>query len=215
MKKIGIGKIICLARTYKKHADEMKSFVPKSPLLFLKPASAVIFSGEAIRIPDQSSCLHHEVELGVVIGKKGKNVTVDSALDVVLGYVVGLDITARDIQAEAKKRGWPWGIAKGFDTFAPISKVVSKKRIMDPNYVMISLTVNDQIRQKENTKNLHWSVEKIISFVSSIMTLDVGDVILTGTPERVNSIQPGDRLRGVLSDKVELCSIEVTVKNNV
>ncbi|MFO8077773.1 MAG: fumarylacetoacetate hydrolase family protein [Thermoplasmatota archaeon] len=212
MKKIGVGKIICLARTYKKHADEMKSSLPKSPLLFLKPASAIIFSGEAIRIPDRSTCLHHEVELGIVIGEKSKNITVNSALDIVLGYAVGLDITARDIQAEAKKRGWPWGIAKGFDTFAPLSEVVLKERISNPNNVMISLTVNDELRQRGNTKNLHWSVEKIISFVSSIMTLEKGDVILTGTPEGVNSIRPGDRLRGVLSEENELCSIEVFVE---
>lgn len=212
MKKIGVGKIICLARTYKKHADEMKSSLPKSPLLFLKPASAIIFSGEAIRIPDRSTCLHHEVELGIVIGEKSKNITVNSALDIVLGYAVGLDITARDIQAEAKKRGWPWGIAKGFDTFAPLSEVVLKERISNPNSVMISLTVNDELRQRGNTKNLHWSVEKIISFVSSIMTLEKGDVILTGTPEGVNSIRPGDRLRGVLSEENELCSIEVFVE---
>ncbi len=210
--KIGIGKIICLAKTYKKHADEMKSSLPKSPLLFLKPASAIIFSGEAIRIPDQSTCLHHEVELGIVIGRKSKNITVDSALDIVLGYAVGLDITARDIQAEAKRRGWPWGIAKGFDTFAPLSEVVLKERIRNANKVMISLTVNDELRQRENTKNLHWSVEKIISFVSSIMTLEKGDVILTGTPEGVNSIQPGDRLRAVLSEGKKLCSIAVSVE---
>lgn len=214
IKKLAIGKIICLARTYKKHANEMNSSIPESPLLFLKPASAVIFSKESIIVPDQSSCLHHEVELGVVIGKEGKNINVDDALDVVFGYLVGLDITARDIQAEAKKNGWPWGIAKGFDTFAPLSEVVSKKRVNDPNDLMISLFVNDEIRQRENTVNLHWSVEEIISFVSSIMTLNEGDVILTGTPEGVNRIKNEDRLRGVLSKDSELCSLEVTVKKN-
>jgi len=123
-KDLDIGKLVCLARTYKKHAEEMKSKVPDDPLLFLKPASSIVFNGGSIVIPKMSSCLHHEVELGVVIGKKCKNVSKENALDYVSGYCVCLDITARDIQSVAKKNGWPWSIAKGFDTFAPISDVV-------------------------------------------------------------------------------------------
>jgi len=125
-KKVSIGKIICLARTYQKHAQEMNTSVTEYPLLFLKPESSVIFNNESIIIPKMSSCLHHEVELGVVIGKEGKHITQNSAMNHVLGYVIALDITARDIQSVAKKNGWPWSIAKGFDTFAPISDVVLK-----------------------------------------------------------------------------------------
>ncbi len=144
MRDINIGKIVCLARTYKKHAEEMKSELPENPLLFLKPASSVIFNGETIVKPKMSNCLHHEVELGIVMGKKCKNISKNDALDYVLGYCLCLDITARDIQSEYKKKGWPWGISKCFDTFAPISNVVLKEEVPHPNNQDIILKVNDK-----------------------------------------------------------------------
>lgn len=208
-KKITIGKLVCLARSYRKHAEEMRSSVTEDPLLFLKPASSVIFSGQSIIIPKMSKCLHHEVELGVVIGKKCKNVSQKDALDYVLGYCVALDITARDIQDEAKKHGWPWTIAKGFDTFAPISDVVLKKEIPDPNNIDLSLKVNGEIRQNSNTKNMVYSVERIIEFVSKIMTLEEGDLILTGTPKGVGEIVAGDTLEARLGN---LCFLKVDVR---
>lgn len=203
-----IGKLICLARTYEKHAKEMKSKVPEDPLLFLKPASSVIFDEDSIIFPKISQCLHHEVELGVVIGKKCKDILSKNSLDYVLGYCVTLDITARDIQSIAKKNGWPWGIAKGFDTFAPISKVVLKEKVADPNNLNLSLKVNGKIKQSSNTKNMIFSVEKIIEYVSNIMTLELGDLIMTGTPEGVGEIKKGDVLEASLSN---LCSLKVDV----
>jgi len=208
-KKITVGKIICLARTYKKHADEMKTTVTEDPLLFLKPASAVIFNGESIILPKMSNCLHHEVELGVVIGKKCKNATQKNAMNYILGYLIALDITARDIQSKAKKMGWPWSIAKGFDTFAPISDLVLKQKIPNPNNLDIWLKVNGEIKQKTNTKNMIFTVEKIIEFISQIMTLEKGDLIMTGTPEGVDEISKGD----ILEAKLEgFCSLKVKVK---
>jgi 2-keto-4-pentenoate hydratase/2-oxohepta-3-ene-1,7-dioic acid hydratase in catechol pathway len=208
-KKITVGKIVCLARTYKKHADEMKTTVTEDPLLFLKPSSAVIFNGGSIILPKMSNCLHHEVELGVVIGKKCKNATQKNAMDYILGYLVALDITARDIQSKAKKMGWPWGIAKGFDTFAPISDLVLKQKIPNPNNLDIWLKVNGEIKQKTNTKNMIFTVEKIIEFISQIMTLEKGDLIMTGTPEGVDEISKGD----ILEAKLEgFCSLKVKVK---
>jgi len=208
-KKILIGKIVCLARTYKKHAKEMKSEVPKDPLLFLKPASSVIFNEESIIFPEKSNCLHHEVELGVIIGKKCRNVKSKDALNYVLGYCLTLDITARDIQSAAKKNGWPWGIAKGFDTFAPISKVVLKKEVKNPNNLDLWLKVNGKLRQKSNTKNMVFSVEKIIEFISNVMTLEPGDLIMTGTPEGVDEIKKGDVLEASLGN---ICSLKVNVE---
>lgn len=206
---ISVGKLVCLARTYKKHADEMKTGIPAEPLLFLKPSSSVIFDGESIVYPSMSKCLHHEVELGVVIGKKCKNVSKNNALDYVLGYCVCLDITARDIQSVAKRNGWPWGISKGFDTFAPVSNVVLKEKIVDPNNLDILLKVNGEIKQKSNTRNMVFSVEEIIEFISSIMTLEPGDLIMTGTPEGVGEIQRGDVLEAKLSD---MCFLKVDVR---
>ena len=158
---VKIGKIVCLARTYKKHAEEMNTIVTKNPLLFLKPSTSVIFNEDSIIIPSRSNCLHHEVELGVVINNKCRNVDKKYALDYVLGYVVALDITARDIQSEAKKNGWPWAIAKGFDTFTPISKIVLKNEINNPNNLNLSLNLNNKIIQKSNTKYMIYSVENV------------------------------------------------------
>ena len=208
-KKVAIGKLVCLARTYRKHAEEMHTSVTEDPLLFLKPASSVIFNGDSIIIPKISKCLHHEVELGVVIGKKCRNVSQKEALDYVLGYCIALDITARDIQDEAKKRGWPWSIAKGFDTFAPISDVVLNDKIPDPNNLDLSLKVNGEIKQKSNTKYMIYSVERIIEFISETMTLEKGDLIMTGTPEGVGEIAAGDKLEAKLGD---FCSLKVDVR---
>jgi len=206
--KVPIGKLVCLARTYKKHAQEMNTETTKNPLLFLKPASSVIFNDESIVIPKMSNCLHHEVELGVVIGKKCKNISQKKALDYVLGYLLALDITARDIQSEAKKNGLPWSIAKGFDTFAPISEVFLKENVSNPNNLDLSLNINGEVRQSSNTKNMIYSVERIIEFISEVMTLERGDLILTGTPEGVGRIAEGDIIEAKLGD---FCSLRVNV----
>lgn len=199
-----VGKVICLARTYKKHAEEMKSPPPPNPVLFLKPASSIIFSGDTIQYPVQSNCVHHEVEVGIVIGKKAKSISIEDSLTVVCGYVVGLDITARDIQSEAKKNGWPWSIAKGFDTFAPISDVVSCKDVKDPNNFSFRLSVNSTVRQQGNTRDLIWDIETLISYISKIMTLQPGDLILTGTPEGVSEIKRGDQITAELDGFISL-----------
>jgi len=207
--KIKIGKIVCLARTYKKHADEMGSEMPEEPILFLKPASSVIFDSQSIVIPNRTKEVHHEIELGVVIGKKGKNIPEEKARDYILGYLLALDITARDIQQKAKSEGLPWTIAKGFDTFCPISNAVPKEKVSDANKLPLILKVNGVTRQFSNTGNMRYPVEKIVSFVSEIMTLERGDLILTGTPEGVGPINPGDTVEAELGD---ICSLKVYVR---
>jgi len=213
-RRIRVGSIICLAQTYEKHADEMHSTLPSEPVLFLKPASAVIHSGDAICIPAKSSCVHHEIELGVVIGKTAKKIDATQALDCVHGYLVCLDVTARDLQAEAKKTGHPWAIPKGFDTFAPISQIRKKQDIKDPNDLILELRCNRSVRQRASTTQLHWSVEQIISFISGIMTLQKGDIIFTGTPEGVGEIKRNDRIDARLYQHDELlCTLSVNVKD--
>ncbi|RLF46210.1 MAG: fumarylacetoacetate hydrolase family protein [Thermoplasmata archaeon] len=206
--RVKIGKIVCLARTYKKHAEEMKSKMPEEPILFLKPATSVIFDRQSIIIPERTKEVHHEVELGVVIGKKGKNILEEKAGDYILGYLLALDITARDIQQKAKLEGLPWTIAKGFDTFCPISNAVPKEMVSDANNLSLNLKVNGRIRQSSNTRNMIYPVEKIVSFVSKIMTLERGDLILTGTPEGVGPINSGDVIEAELGD---ICSLKVDV----
>ena len=209
-KRVRIGKIICLARTYREHAREMNTIVTEDPLLFLKPASSVIFNHQTIVIPHMSKCLHHEVELGVIIGKNGKHINEEKAFQHVLGYLVALDITARDIQSIAKKNGWPWGIAKGFDTFTPISDAVLKEKVRDPQNLDLELKIKGIKKQMANTNQMIYSIERIISFISEIMTLELGDLILTGTPEGVGEIKEGDILEARLGS---LCSLTVDVKN--
>jgi 2-keto-4-pentenoate hydratase/2-oxohepta-3-ene-1,7-dioic acid hydratase in catechol pathway len=144
--------------------------------------------------------LHHEVELGIVIGKKCKSIKKNKALDYVLGYLLALDITARDIQDAAKKNGLPWSIAKGFDTFAPISDIVLKEIVKNPQNLDISLKVNGQLKQKSNTSFMIFSIEEIVEFISEIMTLEPGDLILTGTPEGVGEIKSGDIIEANLEN---------------
>jgi 2-keto-4-pentenoate hydratase/2-oxohepta-3-ene-1,7-dioic acid hydratase in catechol pathway len=208
-KKMVIGKLVCLARTYYKHAKEMNTIVSERPILFLKPSSSVIFNNESIVIPSISKSVHHEVELCVVIGEKCCKVKRIDAIDYILGYCLGLDITARDIQSVAKKNGLPWSIAKGFDTFAPISSVVLKEKINDPHNLDIWLKVNGKLRQVSNTKYLIYTIDEIIEFVSSIMTLQPGDMIMTGTPEGVAEIKRGDKIEAKLGN---ICSLNVFVK---
>ncbi len=126
-----IGNIYCIGRNYVEHAHELKNEVPDEPLVFLKPSSAIMFDGDQIRIPSQSNNVHHEVELVVAIGNGGKNIPKQKALEHVAGYAVGIDVTARDIQQAAKEKSHPWTVAKGFDTFAPLSSFVNKDCLND------------------------------------------------------------------------------------
>lgn len=203
------GKIICLGRNYANHAREMKSQVPEEPIIFLKPPSSLIGPDEYIILPKKSKNVHHEVELAVIIGKGGKNIEVKDAMSHVLGYTILLDITARDLQDEAKKRGLPWTLAKGFDTFAPIGPRVMPAGEMDPHNLEIGLKVNGEIRQKGNTRDMIFRVPEIISYISQIMTLEPGDIIATGTPAGVGKIEDGDEIEawiegiGVLRERVK------------
>jgi acylpyruvate hydrolase len=208
-KKLGIGKIMCLARTYQEHAQEMHASVSDNPVMFLKPDTAVIYTHGTVRIPSMSQCLHHEVELGIVIGKQGKHIPEERAMEHVLGYLVGLDITARDLQAVAKKNGWPWGIPKGFDTFAPLSDVVLKQHVPNPQDLELELKVNGVVKQKATPGHMIYPLERIIAFLSEVMTLEPGDLILTGTPAGVGEIKEGDVLEARLGT---VCFLTVDVQ---
>jgi acylpyruvate hydrolase len=211
--ELEIGKIICLAQTYQKHAEEMESNPHKEPILFLKPKSSIIFNNDTIILPPQSQSIHHEIELGIVIGKKGSNISESKAIDHIYGYLLALDLTARDIQSEAKKHGWPWSIPKGFDTFCPISEVIKKSVFPDPTSVELKLLVNGELRQHGTTKDLIFTLPFIISFISKIMTLEKGDLILTGTPEGVNEIKDGDVLKASINNILKLEHTVKRIKN--
>ncbi len=209
-------KIICLLRSYAAHAREMNNKVPEKPRFFLKPPSSLLESGGMVIIPTGSTTVHHEVELVVVIGKKGKEIRYEDAKDHILGFMVGLDITARDIQLEAKKEGLPWTEAKGYDTFAPVGNEIMDAHYHDWRSRSIWLDVNGKRRQESNTDLLLWPVERIISDLSHIMTLEEGDMIMTGTPSGVGPLVPGDIVKagiegiGTLEIKVATRKVEGT-----
>ena len=188
------GKLLCIGRNYAKHAKELGNEVPDFPMVFLKPASALITSGQDIIIPKMSSDVHHEVELVCLIGKKGKNISLAEALSFVAGYAVGLDMTARDIQSQAKAKGHPWSVAKGFDTFAPLGQFLSSEKIGHPESWDVELQINGEVRQAGNTRDMVFSIAELVSWCSSIFTLEPGDLLFTGTPEGVGPIREGDSL---------------------
>lgn len=189
-----VGKILCLGRNYIAHAREMKADLPSTPVVFLKPATALIHTGEKIVIPPLSHELHYEAEMVVVMGNDGKDIPEARALSHVYGYAVGLDMTLRDLQSEAKKNGLPWSVAKGFDTSAPVSEVVTRDRINDPHSLQLTLQVNGRTRQNASTGDMIFRIEKVIAFLSRIFTLERGDLIFTGTPEGVGEVKSGDTL---------------------
>ncbi len=176
----------------------MGAELPATPVVFLKPASAMIRDGEEIVIPSISRQVHHEVELIVAIGKGGKFIRRGDAFGCVLGYGVGLDMTLRDIQTEAKKQGLPWTVAKGFDTSAPVSEIIPAGEIADPHAVTICCRVNGAVRQQTSTGKMLFRIDQIIEYLSSIFTLEAGDLIFTGTPEGVGEVKPGDLVEAEL-----------------
>lgn len=182
------SKIICVGRNYVEHARELGNEVPKVPLIFLKPPSALIADGETILLPPQSAQVEHEAELVVVIGKRGRNVTAEQAKKYIFGYTIGNDVTARDLQ----KIDGQWTRAKGFDTFCPFGPWIDTD--FDPADAVITCRVNGQMRQMASTRDMVFSVGVLIAYISSIMTLEPGDLIFTGTPSGVGELQNGDRV---------------------
>lgn len=191
-----VHRIYCVGRNYVEHAREMGSDPARDPpVFFAKPADAVVPSGESIAYPPATSNLHHEIELVVAIGRAGRDIPPERALEHVFGYAVGNDLTRRDLQNAAKRQGAPWDAAKGFDASAPIGALrpasaghISRGRIW--------LSVNGQLRQEADVSAMIWSVPEIIAQLSKLFELLPGDLIYTGTPAGVGPLQPGDQVEG-------------------
>ncbi len=193
-RELTVGKIVCVGQNYAKHIEEMKGTRPEKPVLFFKPSTAIVHPGEAIRLPAFSSDVHHEVELVVVVGETMRHVPADRALTHVAGYAVGLDLTARDLQWAAKKRGGPWAVAKGFDGSAPLSEAVPADEVGDASDLAIELRVNGEIRQSGRTSEMLFKIPELLAYASDIFTLEPGDLLFTGTPSGVSPLHPGDVL---------------------
>ena len=197
------SKIICVGRNYVEHAKELGNEVPKVPLLFMKPPSSIIASGEAIILPPQSAQVEHEAELVVVIGKRGRHVAAGSARKHILGYTVGNDVTARDLQ----KTDGQWTRAKGFDTFCPFGPWIDTE--FDPSDALVTCRVNGQMRQMASTRDMIFNISVLIAYISSVMTLEPGDLIFTGTPAGVGELKEGDEVTveieglGMIKNKVK------------
>jgi 2-keto-4-pentenoate hydratase/2-oxohepta-3-ene-1,7-dioic acid hydratase in catechol pathway len=209
--ELNVGTIFCIGRNYAKHAKELNNAVPDEPVVFLKPESAIAYDKSAIVLPQRSKEIHHEVELVIAIGRQGKNIPPAQALQYIAGYGIGIDVTARDIQQKAKDNAHPWSVAKGFDTFAPISTFVTANRVQDPQDLELKLTVNDEVRQHGFTKDMLFPVADLISYLSGIFTLQPGDLIFTGTPEGVSPIADGDHIKAELADPE--ITLEVKARN--
>jgi 2-keto-4-pentenoate hydratase/2-oxohepta-3-ene-1,7-dioic acid hydratase in catechol pathway len=182
------SKIICVGRNYIEHARELGNDVPKVPLIFLKPPSSIINPGEPIILPPQSQQVEHEAELVAVIAKRGRNITAEQAREYVLGYTIGNDVTARDLQ----KSDGQWTRAKGFDTFCAFGPWIETD--LDVSDALITCKVSGQPRQMASTRDMVFSVGTLIAFISSVMTLEPGDILFTGTPAGVGPLRPGDEV---------------------
>ncbi|CCM02145.1 uncharacterized protein FIBRA_04222 [Fibroporia radiculosa] len=209
-------KIVAIGRNYAEHIKELSNDAPKEPMFFLKPTTSYLPSGGNVQIP-RGVTAHYEgpsalslvspskptclaVELGLVIGKTSRDVSQAAADAHIAGYALAVDMTARNMQDEVKKRRHPWTAVKGFDTFTPISSYIPKSAVADPDNLTLTLKVNGVTKQDGNTNQMIFKIPRLIEHVSSIMTLEEGDLVLTGTPSGVGAIVPGDRVECTLTD---------------
>ena len=207
-KKYTVGKIVCVGRNYVEHAKELGNEVPEKPIIFLKPSSALILSGDEIIYPPFSSEMHHEVELVLLIGRRVKNANLQEAEDAIAGYGIGLDMTLRDIQNELKKKGHPWTIAKCFDTSAVVSDFILKENYKLTLNEEISLKINGEVKQKDKLNKMIFNPAQLVEYISSLMTLEEGDLVFTGTPKGVGKVNAGDYLNAEIGEIARLeCSI--------
>ncbi len=194
-----IGKIVCVGRNYLEHINELGNQLPSEPVIFMKPASSVIKNGETVFIPSFSNDCHYEAELAVLIGTDCKNISEADALSHIAGYGVAIDMTLRDVQDGQKKKGLPWDVAKGFDTACPLSDFVSVASVQNPQELTVQFFLNGEERQNCSTGYMIFSVAKLISYISTIFTLEEGDIILTGTPSGVGKVVPGDQMEAIVT----------------
>lgn len=201
------GKVVCVGKNYPEHIKEMGGKAddrPKAPTIFLKPSTSVLSGEEAVFVPLELGLLHHEVELCFVVGKDCKDVPVEETASFIAGYGVGIDFTLRDVQAAAKKAGGPWALAKGFDNAAAFGDFVPTDAVADPCALAITLSIDGKVRQEGNTREMIFSPAAILSYVSGFMTLEEGDVVMTGTPAGVGEVKHGDVIEARVEGLPEL-----------
>ncbi|KAN0074024.1 hypothetical protein V8E54_007961 [Elaphomyces granulatus] len=230
-------KIVCIGRNYayvrpnpeyignlaekasRYHITELNNARPKQPFFFLKPPSSILPPGQGPILRPRGTRIHYEVELGLVIGKIVRDLDPEDhegALNVIHSYILAIDMTARNVQDEAKRKGLPWSIAKGFDTFLPISLPISKSRIPDPHDVDLSLSVGGELRQADSTGLMLFRIPRQLADISRVMTLEPGDIVLTGTPKGVGEVKERDIMKATIAvrgEELEEGTIRIEVKD--
>ncbi|MBI4083372.1 MAG: fumarylacetoacetate hydrolase family protein [Candidatus Lambdaproteobacteria bacterium] len=191
---IPVGKIVCIGRNYVAHIEELKNEKPSSPMFFLKPTTALRRLEDPIRLPAYSKKARHELELAALIGKTLSHCREDEVLAAISGYAVAIDVTLQDVQDKLKEQGHPWEIAKAFDGSCPISPFVPAAQVPNPQDVKIVMRVNGQLRHNDSTALMIYKIPTIVAAASQYFTLEPGDIVLTGTPAGVGSLEPGDTL---------------------
>jgi len=194
-------KIICVGRNYNDHINELNNQKPTEPVIFMKPDTSVLLKTFPFVIPEFSNDVHHEVEVLVKINKVGKYIQPKFAHKYYNQIGLGIDFTARDVQAKLKAKGLPWEIAKGFDGATVLGEFVSKEQFADVQNLSFQLTKNGTVVQSGHTKDMLWTIDELIAYVSQYFTLKIGDIIFTGTPAGVAKVNPDDELEGFLEDK--------------
>ena len=196
--KLRPGKVVCVGRNYSAHAKELNNPVPEQPLLFIKPASSLCSLQYPVAIPQGLGAVHHECEIALLVGEQIQNTPAEACLEKIRGVGLALDLTLRDLQESLKEKGQPWERAKGFDGACPISFFVASDMLDWHSALQFSLHKNGQLQQQGNSADMLWSFSQLLSEISSVFTLQAGDVVLTGTPAGVSALAKGDELNCVL-----------------
>ncbi|KAM0792411.1 hypothetical protein ACM66B_005089 [Microbotryomycetes sp. NB124-2] len=204
-------KAVCIGRNYAAHIKELNNTTPTEPFFFLKPTSS--YTKGALEIP-RGVVVHHEVELGVVIGKTGRDIKAADAYNHVAGYCLAIDYTGRNMQDAAKSKGLPWSAAKGFDTACCLGEFIDASKIKDPHKLDLWYKIDGETKQSDSTELMLYKIPELIEFCSSIMTLEEGDLLLTGTPQGVGPVKNGDRITaGLVQNGETLATLEHECKD--
>ena len=196
-----LGKVVCVGRNYAEHAKELGNEIPDAPILFIKPATSVVSFENGFSIPQDQGSVHHEAEIALLISKQTKNISAENAWDYISHASVALDLTLRDVQSKLKEKSHPWEIAKGFDGACPLGKWVGISELSNKECIAIELIKNGEQKQVGDSTQMITSIPDLIAYISTIFTLQPGDVILTGTPAGVGPLRSGDELKAVLDNQ--------------
>lgn len=188
------GKVVCIGRNYAAHAKELNNPIPTTPILFMKPATALVPMSKPLVIPQDKGAVHHEIELAILIGEPLTHTTTDTAQNAIAGIGLALDLTLRDVQSQLKDKGHPWEVAKAFDGSCPLSGFVKPETFPDLTNISLELHNNGELKQQGNSKDMLTSIIELLVYISNIFTLQPGDVVLTGTPAGVGPMNSGDQL---------------------